>query len=232
MPPPVVKVKPRITCPICGVSILRKGKKRHERSKRHQTARRRCRRLEGGRFSKSVDPWHDLKTRRGHEDKICRRRREFELLSLQRELFFLLRFFCDSDGLAQASRDDRRQTSASQLRQGSACANYRRASSSTPRIAAPPTARQSSRPAPPSHTICRTGGTRQHTRFLFCASQDLFSLRRSKPACRPAACRKVESNHHRPDGCSRTRWVCQSSSGRRCHGCKCSGHGNPRCRRD
>ena len=34
--PPVVKVKPRITCQVCGVSILRKGKKRHERSKRHQ----------------------------------------------------------------------------------------------------------------------------------------------------------------------------------------------------
>ena len=38
--PPVVKGKPRITCPICGVSILRKGKKRHERSQRHkETAR-------------------------------------------------------------------------------------------------------------------------------------------------------------------------------------------------
>jgi hypothetical protein len=36
LPPPVVKGKPRITCQVCGVSILRKGKKRHERSKRHQ----------------------------------------------------------------------------------------------------------------------------------------------------------------------------------------------------
>lgn len=34
--PPAVEGKPRITCPICGVSILRKVKKRHERSKRHQ----------------------------------------------------------------------------------------------------------------------------------------------------------------------------------------------------
>lgn len=36
VPPPVVTGKPRITCPICGVSILKKGKKRHEKSKRHQ----------------------------------------------------------------------------------------------------------------------------------------------------------------------------------------------------
>jgi DNA-directed RNA polymerase subunit RPC12/RpoP len=36
VPPPVVTGKPRITCPICGVSILKKGKKRHERSQRHK----------------------------------------------------------------------------------------------------------------------------------------------------------------------------------------------------
>ena len=36
VPPPVVTGKPRITCPICGVSILRKGKKRHERSQETQ----------------------------------------------------------------------------------------------------------------------------------------------------------------------------------------------------
>jgi hypothetical protein len=34
--PPILKAKPRITCEVCGVSILRKGKKRHERSRRHQ----------------------------------------------------------------------------------------------------------------------------------------------------------------------------------------------------
>jgi len=69
-----------------------------------KTSRRRCRRLKGEGLGESIRQWQKFKPARRNQNEIFRRRREFELLSLQRELFFLLGFFSGGDGLAEAAR--------------------------------------------------------------------------------------------------------------------------------
>ena len=68
-----------------------------------ESARRRHRRFLGENFSEGMSLRQKSELRRRDENKMLRRGRVFELLSLQRELVFLLGLFTGGDGFAQAA---------------------------------------------------------------------------------------------------------------------------------